>query len=70
MLKKCGAGKWILCVFYLWGAFLQAQLNSEPSAMKHFSITTTTKNTVTTVIVTAAIITKQSWFSKIQSMFK
>lgn len=71
MLKKCGAGKWILCVFYLWGTFLQAQLNSEPSAIKHFSITTTaTKNTVITVIITAAIITKQSWFSKIQSMFK
>lgn len=70
MLKKCDAGNWILCVFDSWGTFLQAQLNFEPCAIKCFSITTTTKNTVITVIITAAIITKQSWYSKLQNMIK
>lgn len=58
MLKECDSGKWILCVFDSWGTFLQAQLHSEPCAIKHFSITTTIKNTVITVIITAAIITR------------
>lgn len=67
MLKKYDAEKWILCVFDSQGS-LQTQPNSEPRVNKYFSLRTTNKNTVLTVIITAVIIYRQSLFSKIESL--